>query len=377
MSKSDTSPSLAAPQNPATTPTTSPTASASGDREIRFEYSDALGPLFAQLGISLFVSTYDAGKLVVINSQQQNSQQPKLNFSFHNFERAMGIAVGTGRMAVGGKDWVYFLNNASELAPQIAPAGTHDACYLTRASQYTGDISVHELVWGKQELWVVNTLFNCLCHMSSSYNFVPRWKPPFIDTLAAEDRCHLNGLAMENGMPKYVSVLDQTNTKGGWRPHKATNGCILSVETGEVVVKGFAMPHSPRVYQDRLWVCDSGQGNLMSIQPSQGSKEQVVQLPGYPRGLAFVDRYAFVGLSKIRETAVFGELPISESSEPLKCGVAIVDIVAQKVMGLIEFHGGIDEIFDVQVLVGVRSPVLSGPYATLDGTGPIWLVPSP
>lgn len=342
-----------------------------GDREIRFEYSDALGPLFNQLGISLFVSTYDAGKLVVINGHQT-----KLNFSFHNFERAMGIAAGTGRLAVGGKDWVYFLNNAPDLAPQIAPAGTHDACYLTRASQYTGDIAVHELAWGKQDLWVVNTLFNCLCHMSSSYNFVPRWKPPFIDALAAEDRCHLNGLAMEDGRPKYVTVLDQTNTKGGWRANKATNGCILSVETGAVVVNGFAMPHSPRVYQDRLWVCDSGNGALLCIQPNQGVKERVVQLPGYPRGLGFMGHYAFVGLSKIRETAVFGELPISESSESLKCGIAVVDIVDQKIMGLIEFHGGIDEIFDVQVLGGVRSPILSGPYATLDGTRPIWLVPS-
>ncbi|NEP54616.1 MAG: TIGR03032 family protein [Moorea sp. SIO3C2] len=354
MSNSDTEPSMP-----------------SGDREIRSEYSDALGPLFAQLGISLFVSTYDAGKLVVINGCQN-----KLKFSFHNFERAMGIAAGAGRLAIGGKDWVYFLNNAPELAPQITPAGTHDACYLTRASQYTGDISVHELAWGKQELWVVNTLFNCLCHMSSSYNFVPRWRPPFIDTLAAEDRCHLNGLAMENGMPKYVTVLGQTNTKGGWRPNKATNGCILSVETGAVVVHGFAMPHSPRVYQDRLWVCDSGNGAFVCIHPNQANKEAVVQLPGYPRGLAFVERYAFVGLSKIRETAVFGELPISESSEPLKCGIAIVDIVEQKMMGLIEFHGGIDEIFDVQLLVGMRSPILSGPYAALDGTSPIWLVPS-
>ena len=344
----------------------------SPNREVRYEYSDALGPLLAQLGVSLLISTYDAGKLVVIGSQQN-----KLNFSFHNFERAMGIAAGTGRIAVGGKDWVYFLNNAPDLAPQIAPAGTHDACFLTRAAQHTCDISVHEMAWGKQELWVVNTLFNCLCHMSSSHNFIPRWRPPFIDALAAEDRCHLNGLAMQNGMPKYVTVLDQTNVKGGWRPNKAKNGCILSVETGAVVVGGFAMPHSPRVYQNRLWVCDSGRGALMSIQPSQGEKEVVVQLPGYPRGLAFMGQYAFVGLSKIRETAVFGELPISESSEPLKCGVAVVDLVEKKMLGLIEFQGGISEIFDVQVLGGIRSPILSGPYASLDGMGPIWLVPSP
>ena len=45
----------------------------------------------------------------------------------------------------------------------------------------------------------MNTLFSCLAGLDSRYSFVPRWRPPFISALAAEDRCHLNGLAMVDG----------------------------------------------------------------------------------------------------------------------------------------------------------------------------------
>ena len=230
------------------------------------------------------------------------------------------------------------------------------------------------------ELWVVNTAFGCLCTLDDRHSFVPRWRPPFISALAAEDRCHLNGLAMapdERGMmkPRYVTALGETDTAQGWRPNKVTGGCLIDVASGQTVARGFAMPHSPRVHGNRVWMLHSGAGQLVEVDPVGGQVETVTELPGYTRGLALYDRFAFVGLSKIRETSTFGGMPIAARRPELKCGVGVVDLGTGRLVAHLEFVTGVEEIFDVQVIPGVRCPALSGPYPTLDSAAPIWTVP--
>jgi uncharacterized protein (TIGR03032 family) len=339
-------------------------------REVSYEYSNNLAEILQHLRISLLFSTYQAGKLGVITVKEQN-----LDIAFHNFERAMGIAINKTRMAVGGKDWVYFLKNEIEIAAQIEPEGSHDACFLTKSGQYTGDISIHDLAWGGQELWIVNTRFSCLCTLSNNYNFLPQWRPEFISAIAPEDRCHLNGMAMVNGMPKYVTVLGKTDTLGGWRDNKASGGCILEVPSSQVIAEGLSMPHSPRMNHGLLYVLNSGQGELIAVDPKSGEQEPIVTLPGYTRGLVIVGRYAFVGLSKIRETAIFGNLPISDRFDELKCGIAVVDLQTKEMISCLEFKSGVDEIFDLQT-VGFNNAMISGPYAVTDGANQIWSLPA-
>ena len=343
-------------------------------REVRYEYSNNLATILNQLNISLFFSTYQAGKLGVV-TVKQNSLNISLNLSFHNFQRGMGMAISPTQMAVGGQDWVYLLRNDSNLAPQIEPAGSYDACFLARSGQYTGDISIHDLAWGNQELWIVNTRFSCLCTLSNKYNFLPQWRPNFVSAIAPEDRCHLNGVAMVNNLPKYVTVLGRTDTPGGWREHKATGGCILEVPSSKVITQGLSMPHSPRMYQNRLWVLNSGHGEIVTVDIASGKQEKIVSLPGYTRGLALVGKYAFVGLSKIRETAIFGNLPISDRFEELKCGVAVVDLQTRQMISLLEFQAGVDEIFDIQVSQ-FSAAMISGPHATTDSANQIWSLPA-
>src|SRR5262249_3886517 len=151
-----------------------------------------------------------------------------------------------------------------------------------------------------------------LCTLHEGYSFVPRWRPPLISALAAEDRCHLNGLALAGGRPKYVTALAETDTPQGWRPNKATSGCLIDVSTGQAVARGFAMPHSPRVHGGRVWLLDSGTGRLVTVDPASAEIQAVAEQPGYTRGLALHGTYAFVGLSKIRETSTFGGVPIAE-----------------------------------------------------------------
>lgn len=344
---------------------------AAATREVRHEYSLALPSLLNQLGVSLLVSTYQAGKVVAVGTVGD-----ELSLTFHNFERAMGIAVRPDRIAVGARAQVWYLNSATELAAQIEPAGRHDACYLTRSSHFTGEVQGHELAWSGDELWLVNTAFSCLCTLDGRHSFVPRWRPSFITSLATEDRCHLNGLAMADGKPRFVTVLGEADTPQGWRPNKVTGGCLIDVATGQTVARGFAMPHSPRVHGGRIWMLHSGAGQLVLIDPANGQSQTVTELPGYTRGMAMYDRYAFVGLSKIRETSTFGGMPIAERRPELKCGVGVVDLTTGRLVSHLEFVTGVDEIFDVQVLPGVRCPALSGPYAQQDGNAPIWTAPS-
>jgi uncharacterized protein (TIGR03032 family) len=346
------------------------TAPAPGTRAVRHEYTRNLPALLNQLGISLMVSTYQAGKVVAVGVHQG-----ELTLSYHNFEQAMGLAVKYDCIAVGSRAQVWLLRSAPDLAAQIEPAGRHDACFLTRSSHFTGEVQGHEMAWAGEELWLVNTVFGCLCTLDGRHSFVPRWRPPFISALAAEDRCHLNGLAMANGAPKYVTALSETDTPQGWRPNKVKSGCLIDVASGQTVARGFAMPHSPRVHRGRVWLLHSGAGQLVLVDPQSGKAQTVTELPGYTRGLALYDRFAFVGLSKIRETSTFGGMPIAERRPDLKCGVGVVDLGTGRLVGHLEFVTGVEEIFDVQVLPGARFPVLSGPYSSLDGAAPIWIVP--
>ena len=338
-------------------------------REVRFEYSRAFPQILEHINASLLVSTYQAGKLAVVGVHEGS-----LTFSFHNFQQAMGVAAAD-RLAVGTRHQIFFLEPNHELAGRVEPLGMHDACWLTRSSHVTGNIHGHELAWGNDGLWVVNTLFSCLCTLDSGFSFVPRWRPPFITELAAEDRCHLNGLVLEDGRPRYVTAHSESNEAAGWRPVKATSGCVIDVESGETLARGFSMPHSPRIAQQRLWVLDSGKGQFLCVDRQTGHTEPIVELPGYARGLAFCGQFAFVGLSKIRETSVFGGVPIAERRNELRCGVAAVDLVSGQTVATLQFHSGVDEIFAVEVLPQCRWPVLSGPSAEDDGEKDIWLVP--
>lgn len=343
---------------------------AAGLTAVRFEYSTDFPGILKHLGSALAITTYQAGKLAVVGVEQD-----RLEFSFHNVDQAMGIAVGPHEIALGSRRDIHLLRAAHDIAGGVSPAGTFDAAWLTRQSFRTGNIHGHELAWGRDGLWVVNTLFSTLCTLHKDFSFVPRWRPPFISELAANDRCHLNGLAMLDGQPKFVTAHGDSNQPGGWRPGKAGGGVVIDVPSGEVVARGFAMPHSPRLSRDRLWVLNSGAGQLGTIDLATGHFEPVESFPGYVRGLAFQGQFAFIGLSKIREKSVFGGMPIEEQRANLRCGIAVLDLVSGRTVATLQFHSGVDEIFAVSVLPNCLRPCLVGPLDTQDDHADIWVVP--
>jgi uncharacterized protein (TIGR03032 family) len=328
-----------------------------------------------QLRCTLLVSTYQAGKLIAIGAGEDGG----IHFSMHQFDQAMGVAATHDTIAVGAHGQVWFLKDNSLVAPLIDPQGTYDRCFLARSSIVTGAIQSHELAWGAgeagPELWVVNTRFSCLVHLHPEYSFVPRWRPPFVSELAAEDRCHLNGLAMRDGQPAFVTAMAQTDEAGAWRADKNSTGCVLDVASGEPVATGLAMPHSPRWHEGRLLVLNSGHGTLESIDLASGDRTEIEAAPGFTRGLSCFGNVAFVGLSRIRETAVFGGVPIAERHDELKCGVGVIDLTAGTTVATFEFESGIEEIFDVHVLPESRCVALGGERPDAGQDEEIWVVP--
>lgn len=217
---------------------------APGDTAVNFTHTSSLAPLLDQLGASLLISTYQAGKVLVVGVQGD-----QLQIRFHDFEQAMGLARTPTGIAIGTKRQIWQLAAAPDLAAKLPPAGTYDGCFLARSAHFTGSVMSHELAWGEGELWMANTLFSCVCTVGPDAHFAPRWKPPFVSTLAGEDRCHLNGLALDGGKPAYVTCLGETDSAAGWRPGKAEGGCLVHVPTDAVVARGLSMPHSPRVHR--------------------------------------------------------------------------------------------------------------------------------
>jgi uncharacterized protein (TIGR03032 family) len=315
------------------------------------------------------VTTYQAGKLMIVKSAGG-----KLSTLLRSFEQPMGLAVSANldRMIVGTRRMVWTLRSAPEIAPQLDPPGRHDFCLVPRSAHVTGNIQGHEIALIDGEVWIVNTLLSCLCKLDAAgeYGFIPQWRPPFIDTLAGEDRCHLNGIAVENRGIRYVTAMGETNSAQGWRDNKVTGGIVIDVESGEALAQGLCMPHSPRVHQGRLYVLNSGHGHLCTVDRKSGELTTVAALPGYARGLAFHGHFAFVGLSKVREKDIFGGLPIADRLDEAQrqCGVSVVDLASGKVVAFLEFEAGCAEIFDICVLPRVRWPAVIGLQGdTVDG----------
>ena len=305
---------------------------------------------------SLVVSTYQAGKLLMIGWDGQ-----QLTLLMRQYDKPMGFNVSGKKLALATRNNITIHANDPVLARSYKKTGQYDALYLPKVSWHTSDLNVHDIAFCNDGLWIVNTRFSCLAKLSDNCSFVPQWQPSFVSALAPEDRCHLNGLAIVKDRPRYVTCLGQTDTPGGWRENKANSGVVIDIKTNEVVMSDLAMPHSPRYYRKHLYVLNSGGGELLRFDPEKNSHDVVCQLPGYLRGLSFVNNHAIIGLCKIRESNIFGGMPVQDKHDKLLCGIAIVNIKTGKQIGLFEFTAGCEEIFDTQFLEGITRPNILNP----------------
>lgn len=316
------------------------------------QYTPGFAAILHQLGISLALSTYQAGKVVLISPKDKQTivQLPR------SFGKAMGIALHEDRMAIATKDEVIVLRNSPALAHHYpAKPAVYDSMFMPRASFYTGALDIHDLEFGKGGLFAVNTFFSCLCKIDANYNFTPIWTPPFISKLAAEDRCHLNGMAMKDGQPAYATAFNQGDTPKSWRPTVTTSGIVMEVPSGKVIASGLAMPHSPRLYPEGLFVLLSAAGTLLKINPASGQKTTVFQHPGFLRGMDRHGDYLFIGVSKIRASSkTFAKIDDKFKQSP--AGILVVHLPSGKLVGQLAYQESVEEIYDIKVLPGMLRP---------------------
>jgi len=309
--------------------------------------------------VSLSFSTYQAGKLFFVGL----TAEQKLSVFERTFARCMGIGLDPDTQAM----WVASLYQIWRFENALKPGQTHqgyDRLYVPQVGFTTGDVDVHDIAVDKQGPVFANTLFSCLARPSQRFSFKPCWQPPFISKLAAEDRCHLNGLALKNQQPAYVTCVSQTDVNEGWREHREAGGVVIDVQNNEIVAEGLSMPHSPRWYQGRLWLLNSGQGDFGYIDLQSGRFEPVAFCPGYLRGMSFYGDFAVVGLSRPRKNKSFAGLALQQRLEKKKvkprCGLQVINIKTGDIVHELRIEGVVEELYDVCVLPGISRPMAIG-----------------
>lgn len=315
-------------------------------------YSPNIPELLQQLNCSLAISTYQAGKVIFISPQDRDHliQLPR------QFSKPMGMALQGNKMALATLNEVtVFVNNAELAHTYPKQPKVYDGLFMPRSTYYTGELDIHDLHWSSKGLLAVNTRFSCLAYINEQFSFTPFWKPIFISKLAPDDSCHLNGLAMDGDVPRYVTVLGKTSEQNSWRNNKATGGCLIDINTHEVLAENLPMPHSPRVYNGKIYVLLSATGELAEIDPPKKSYKVIKRLDGFVRGLDRIGDYIFIGLSKLRQTSkAFADLPIAQRS--IFCGIIAMHLPTASITGYIKYENSVEEIYDVKVLPGLLRP---------------------
>jgi uncharacterized protein (TIGR03032 family) len=316
---------------------------------------------------SLGLTTYQAGRLMMIG------RKPDGTIRAHErlIEGCKGLFTDGQTLWASGTHTLWRFGNGLHNGKQTM-AGV-DRIFIPREGRVTGQIDIHEIAMGTPSQFggalgaapiFISSAFNCLATISDTASFQALWRPPFITSRAGGDCCHLNGLAMDGSRAAYVTMTSTSAELGGWREDRREGGVIMDLATNEPVATGLSMPHSPRLYDGRLWVLNSGHGTLCVVDQNNGALTEVAFCLGFARGLAFVGRYAVIGTSLPRRNEIFEGLALDDAlaktdTGPI-CALQIVDIDTGQTVHWLRFEHTIEELFDIAILRGIHQPEIIG-----------------
>ncbi len=330
---------------------------------VEYSVSNNLFGRLTSLNISIAFSSYQSGLLYFIGRNAQGG----INIHQSAMPKPMGLCLdGDGGLTMTGGFQIMRFENVLEADQQVN--NLFDACYVPRRVHVTGHLDAHDVgVDTDGQPIFVNTRYNCLATVSSRHSFKTVWKPPFISELVDEDRCHLNGLAMEDGIPRYVTAVSRSNTIDGWRDRRSDGGVVIDVQTNKIICTGLSMPHSPRIHNGQLWLLNSGTGELGTVNldaDDNGTFEAKVFCPGFLRGLAFHGNFAFVGLSRPRYERFEGlalDKKLEEADSEAWCGVQIIDLTTGTCIDWFRIDGNVSELYDLEIIPNVAVPMAVAP----------------
>lgn len=297
----------------------------------------------ALIKASLVVSTYWGNDVLTItngNAEKIASDRPKGIYYQKPYLK----------IATWGNLWTFREYTQPHITRQVDP--DCDAIFVPKRFEETGNIGSREIAGN----FIASSKLSCVVQLDDAFTVSPVWKPHWITDVVAEDRCHVNGIALdENGNLKYVTALGTGNKKESWRI-EPVKGCVIDVKSGRAIVDNLRMPHSPRIYQNQLWVCDSMRGELSIIDVKSKKRYPFVRLDAFVRGLAFWEDWAIVGLSKMRYAKG------SWITAGDRCGLAAVNLKTANIDAVLTLK--YDEIFDVQILP-FKNPKIIDPRSTI------------
>ena len=326
------------------------------EQKVKYSVSPGLSSFLGSSRIGLAISSYQSGKFYLLGQNKDGGLLIDERF----FRKAMGISVPDPKTILLATLF-QIIKFKNVLEPGQEVNHLYDACFVPRDLHVTGELDAHDVGLLKDGRVVfVNTRYNCLATPSSLHSFTPLWKPPFVSKIIKEDRCHLNGLAMEDGVPRYVTAVSKSDTIDGWRDRRFDGGIVIDVATGEIVIGGLSMPHTPRIYNGKLYVLNSGTGEFGWVETAPKAADAKFHVlafcPGFVRGLGFHGKYAFVGLSKPRYERFEGlalDKKLAETDSEPWCGVQIIDLETGECAHWFRIDGVIGELYDVAVVPGV------------------------
>lgn len=321
-------------------------------------FSRTLAQWLVAQRLSLAFTSYQTGRLLTMGVGPDG----RLAFSKQNYVRAMGLHYVPGVLHVAAAFQVWRLENI--LDPGQYANGAFDAVFVPRSGHTIGYVDAHDLGVDRWDRVVfVNSRFSCLATLDARQSFRPLWKPDFISGLYPEDRCHLNGMAMEDGVPRYVTAVSRSDEFEGWRAKPGEGGVVIDVDTNRIVVEDLSMPHSPRLHAGALWLLDSGRGHLLRVDPATGRREQIAFCPGFARGMTLYRNFAIIAISQARH-GDFGELELQTTLEQRGlapwCGLMVVDLRSGETIEYLRIESGFTELFDVVAMPGIRNPMSIG-----------------
>ena len=351
--------------------------------KLNFEFDRYFLNWLKQNKVGLIVCSYKSNAIFSMGSAPNTKTgQDMLSLWITNSMRPMGATYDQEQkqLWIGGCLQLWQYHNQGKRKTDRDTMPDFDAHFVPRTMHTINDIDIHDVVIdGEGNPYFVSALFCCICIPSNVGSFKVFWRPPWVSKTAAEDRCHLNGLCMRGGKPRYVTSVARSDIRGGWREHRNKGGIVWDIIENKLICKNLSMPHSPRFHNGKLWLLESGTGyfgyvDFSKIEEDVDSKKKEkyhpfvrkVFLPSYIRGITFVgDRYAVVGGSQDRHEQTFQGLALSENLEDkgiseTKCGLYVIDLESFDVVHQFEFKGTqVKEIYDVTVIPDVKRPIIS------------------
>lgn len=332
-----------------------PSSFAHSQADVSMVGSEKICHWLNEMQISIAFTTYQTNRLFLVGCNLEG----QLAVSERLFDKPMGLYAKNDNLYMACRYQIWQLEN------RLMVGEIHlgcDSLYVPSISYTTGDLNVHDVVLDKnQKLLFINTDFSCLATLQEGFSFAPLWQPPFISKLVAEDRCHLNGLAMRDGEPTFATACSATDEAAGWRNHRINGGIVMHIPSNEIIATGLSMPHSPRWYRGKLWLLNSGTGEFGYLDGELFIP--ITFCPGFVRGLAFWGDYALVGLSKLRSKTFGGlalEARLAKMNALPQCGLLVININTGAVEQWLHIDGIVEELFDVVVLPKVRRPMAIG-----------------